>query len=137
MHATSYKNSCIMSLFVAKIENFNINLNWTQEIMAGQKKKPRYSEETPWFPEYYIGWIGIGNCGQKTSINFLCLTISILYSVLRTSTFVLMFTQLIWLYFSFQKDDITIRFWLFPVYTITSVTQKRLPSIVVIHYCGW
>ena len=37
--------------------------------MAGQKKKNlRYSEETPWFPEYYIDWIGIGNCGQKTSI---------------------------------------------------------------------
>ena len=35
--------------------------------MAGQKKKLRYSEETPWFPEYYIGWIGIGNCDQKTS----------------------------------------------------------------------
>ena len=44
-----------------------INSNWTQEIMARQKKKLRYSEETPWFPEYYIGWIGIGNCGQKTS----------------------------------------------------------------------
>ena len=37
--------------------------------MAGQKKKPRYSEETPGFTEYYIGWIGIGNCGQKTSTN--------------------------------------------------------------------
>ena len=37
--------------------------------MAGQKKKLRYSEETQWFPEYYIGWIGIGNCGQKTSTN--------------------------------------------------------------------
>ena len=37
--------------------------------MAGQKKKLRYSEETPRFPEYYIGWIGIGNCGQKTSTN--------------------------------------------------------------------
>ena len=36
--------------------------------MAGQKKKTRYSEETLWFPNYYIGWIGIGNCGQKTSI---------------------------------------------------------------------
>ena len=36
--------------------------------MTGQKKKLRYSEETLWFPEYYIGWIGIGNCGQKTSI---------------------------------------------------------------------
>ena len=35
--------------------------------MAGQKNLV-YSEETPWFPEYYIGWIGIGNCGQKTSI---------------------------------------------------------------------
>ena len=36
--------------------------------MTGQKKKkPRYSSESPWFPEYYIGWIGIGNCGQKTS----------------------------------------------------------------------
>ena len=35
--------------------------------MAWQKKNPRYSEETPWFPEYCIGWIGIGNCGQKTS----------------------------------------------------------------------
>ena len=30
--------------------------------MAGQKKKPRYSE----------GWIGIGNCGQKTSTNYSC-----------------------------------------------------------------
>ena len=36
------------------------NNGWT-------KKNLRYSEETPWFPEYYIGWIGIGNCGQKTS----------------------------------------------------------------------
>ena len=35
--------------------------------MAERKKKPRYSEETTWFPECYIGWIGIGNCGQKTS----------------------------------------------------------------------
>ena len=35
--------------------------------MAGQKKKQRYSEETLWFPEYYIGWIEICNCGQKTS----------------------------------------------------------------------
>ena len=34
--------------------------------MAGWKKKSRYSEETPWFPEYYIGWIGIRKCGQKT-----------------------------------------------------------------------
>ena len=35
--------------------------------MAGQEKKLRYSEETPWFPKYYIGLIGIGKCGQKTS----------------------------------------------------------------------
>ena len=35
--------------------------------MAGRKEKLRYQEETPWFPEYNIGWIGIGNCGQKTS----------------------------------------------------------------------
>ena len=38
--------------------------------MAGQKKKLRYSEETPGFPEYYIGWIGIGNSDQKTSITY-------------------------------------------------------------------
>ena len=31
--------------------------------MAGQKKNLRYSD----IPEYFIGWIGIGNCGQKTS----------------------------------------------------------------------
>ena len=31
--------------------------------MAGQKKNLRYSD----IPEYYIGWIGISNCGQKTS----------------------------------------------------------------------
>ena len=37
------------------------------KIMAGQKKKLWYSEETPWFPKYYIGWIEIGNHGQKTS----------------------------------------------------------------------
>ena len=35
--------------------------------MAGRKKKLRYSEETLWFPEYYIGWIGSGNCDQETS----------------------------------------------------------------------
>ena len=39
--------------------------------MAGQKKKLRYWEENPWFPEYYIGWIGIGNCGQKTSNKYI------------------------------------------------------------------
>ena len=36
--------------------------------MAGRKQKLKYLEETLWFPEYNIGWIGIGNCGQKTSI---------------------------------------------------------------------
>ena len=43
-----------------------INSNRTQEIMAGQIKKPRYSVETSWFSEYYIGF-GISNCGQKIS----------------------------------------------------------------------
>ena len=33
--------------------------------MAGHKKKLWYSEETPWFPKYFIGWIGIGNCGHR------------------------------------------------------------------------
>ena len=56
-----------MSLLVAKIENVIINSKWMHEIMAGQKEKPGYSEETPWFPEYYIGWIGISNSGQKIS----------------------------------------------------------------------
>ena len=37
------------------------NNGWTK------KELLRYSEETPRFPEYYIGWIGIGKCGQKTS----------------------------------------------------------------------
>ena len=27
------------------------------EIMDGQSKKPRYSSESPWFSEDYIGWI--------------------------------------------------------------------------------
>ena len=35
--------------------------------MAGQKKKLRYSKETPRFPKYCIGWIGIDDSGQKTS----------------------------------------------------------------------
>ena len=35
--------------------------------MGGLKKKLKYSEETKWFPKYYIGWIGIGNCDQETS----------------------------------------------------------------------
>ena len=61
-----------MVSLVAKIEYVIINSNWMQEIMAGQKKKLRYSEETPWLPEYYIGWIGIGNCGQKTSSKYVC-----------------------------------------------------------------
>ena len=43
------------------------NKNLVHKIMAGQKKKQRYSDETAWFPEYYIGWIRIGNYGQKTS----------------------------------------------------------------------
>ena len=49
--------------------NFPWNMtiqNQVHQIMDWQKKKLRYSEETLWFPKYYIGWIGIGNCGQKT-----------------------------------------------------------------------
>ena len=57
-----------MVSLVAKIEYVIINSNWAQEIMAGQKKKLRYSEETPGFPEYYNGWIEIGYCDQETSI---------------------------------------------------------------------
>ena len=37
------------------------------KIMAGQKKKLRYSKETPWLSEFYLGLIGIRNCDQKTS----------------------------------------------------------------------
>ena len=35
--------------------------------MAGQKKRVGYSSESQWFPEYYIGGIRIGNCGQEIS----------------------------------------------------------------------
>ena len=42
-------------------------LNQVHKMMARQKKKLRYSEETLWFPKYYIGWIRLDNCGQKTS----------------------------------------------------------------------
>ena len=52
---------------IAKIECIIINSNWLQEVMAGWKKKLAYLEETPWFPKYYIGRIGIGNCDQETS----------------------------------------------------------------------
>ena len=37
--------------------------------MAGRKKKLRYSEETPWFPE--SGWIRFGNRGHDTSTTYL------------------------------------------------------------------
>ena len=36
--------------------------------MAGWKKKLRYPSESPWFLEYYIGWIVIGNRHHETSI---------------------------------------------------------------------
>ena len=36
-----------MVSLIAKIEYIIMNSNWLQEIMAGQKKKLRYSEETP------------------------------------------------------------------------------------------
>jgi hypothetical protein len=61
------QNSWISVFSVAKIEYVTIISNWMHEIMAGQKKKPSYLSESPRFPEYYIGWIVIGNCGQKTS----------------------------------------------------------------------
>ena len=43
------------------------NTKKVQKIMAGQKKKLRYSEEAPRFHKYYIGWIGIGTFDHKTS----------------------------------------------------------------------
>ena len=61
------QNQLHLSFSFAKIENVIISLNWMQEVMAKQKKKRRYSSEYHWFPEYYIGSIGISNCGQKTS----------------------------------------------------------------------
>ena len=54
-----------MVSLAAKIEYVSINSNWMQETMARPKKELRYSEETTWFPEYYIGWIGIGKCDQE------------------------------------------------------------------------
>ena len=56
-----------MSSLVAKIEYVIIISNWTQKIMAGQKMKLRYSAESPWFPEKYIGWIMYGNRHHNTS----------------------------------------------------------------------
>ena len=53
-----------------------LNVCWTQEMMAGQKKKLRYTEWTLKFPEYYIGWIGIGNCDQETSNIYECTSVS-------------------------------------------------------------
>ena len=65
-----------MVSLVAKIRipmsSLIINSNWMQKIMDGRKKKLRYSEETPWFPKYYIGWIGIGNCDQGDSVVGVC-----------------------------------------------------------------
>ena len=57
-----------MVSLVAKIEYVIINSNWMQEFIAGPKKKLRYSEETPWFPDYYIASIEIGNCDQETLV---------------------------------------------------------------------
>ena len=36
--------------------------NEVHEIMSGWKKKLSYLSESPWFSNYYIGWIVIGNC---------------------------------------------------------------------------
>ena len=65
-----------MVSLVAKIEYCIINSNWMQEILAGQKKTLRYSEVTPWFPKYYIGWIGIGKCDQETPNIYECTSVS-------------------------------------------------------------
>ena len=56
-----------VSSLAAKIEYVIINSKWMHEIMAGQKKKFGYSSESPWFPEFYFGWIIIGNCHHETS----------------------------------------------------------------------
>ena len=42
-------------------------INVSSEIQIEQKKKLRYSKESPWFPEYYIGKIGKSNCDQEKS----------------------------------------------------------------------
>ncbi len=67
------KTAAWMSSLVAKIEYVIIISNWTHEIMAGRKKKLRYSEKTPWFPEYYIGWMGIVNCSHETKRHVNCI----------------------------------------------------------------
>ena len=35
-------------------------------LIAGQKRTWDIQKKTLWFLEYCSGWIGIGNCGQKT-----------------------------------------------------------------------
>ena len=61
-----------MSSLVAKIKYANINSNWMHEIIAGRKKTTKIFKRNSmaWFPEQYIGWIGFGNHGQKTSIMY-------------------------------------------------------------------
>ena len=43
--------------------------------MAGWKKKLRYPSESPWFPEYYIGWIVIGNRHHETSSTYVLMIV--------------------------------------------------------------
>ena len=51
----------------------------SSEIQIEQKKKLIYSEESPWFPEYYVGKIGIGNCDQETSNIYYVICILFMY----------------------------------------------------------
>ena len=85
----------------AWIENVIINSKWMHEVTAGQKKKPRYLEETPWFPEYYIGWIEIGNSGQKTSTTQL-LAVVIAHTIILppTGPFKFFLSEKKWQWFS-------------------------------------
>ena len=68
------------------------NNGWT-------KKKPRYSSESPWFPEYYISWIVIGNCHQETSIGY-CTAITKSHEIIVDIFF---FFVSFFLYVSMQK----------------------------------
>ena len=63
----SKKSNIVWKIFHQTFDESCQNKNQVRKIMAGQKKKLRYSKETPWFPEYYIGWIELRNCGHKTS----------------------------------------------------------------------
>ena len=73
MESLIYSFKCLLLHCWVKVNKSEKQFLWLQkinmssEIQIEQKKKLRYSEESPWFPEYYIGEIGIGNCDQETS----------------------------------------------------------------------